>query len=174
MPSGRPQPSWDFSPPAPFWRLIWRLSYRLFFRSSLLLCSCSPTLLVLDRLVSADSLFVLSFWFNSCHNCSSNDRAPPWNCIPKCPINPNDMYFFEGQTYYFCPKCLVNGSWQTSHHHTDHNAQMLRKMRLLSKNTTLMPTKLSQTKNSLVACIWPPTPLGLLLLTWQACLWSGS
>jgi len=59
------QPSWNFSPPAPSWRLIWHPFSSFIFHLSLL-HSYSPTLLVfLDHLVSTDLLFVLSFWFIS-------------------------------------------------------------------------------------------------------------
>jgi len=53
----------------------------------------------------------------------SDDKTPPWCRTPKRPTDVNEVRVFKGENYYFCPKCLTHGCWQTSHCHTEHNAQ---------------------------------------------------
>jgi len=57
------------------------------------------------------------------HKCHTDDKTPPWLWIPKHPINGNETNLYKGETFYFCSKCLYSSSWQTNHHHNEHNAQ---------------------------------------------------
>jgi len=45
----------------------------------------------------------------------SDDKTPPWVCTPKHPTNANEICIYKGKNYYFCPKCLYHGTWQTNH-----------------------------------------------------------
>jgi len=92
----------------------------------------------------------------------------------KHPTDPNETCIHKGQTYYFCPKCLIHGCWQPSHCPSDHNATNAKDIEaaLENYNADSYQKYLEQKVEKL--CTQPPTPphsasahVGTLPQTWN-------
>jgi len=114
---------------------------------------------------SFESFSQVSVSTKQCKN-HSDDKTPPWLCTPKCPIDANEIHIYRGENYYFCPKCLYHGSWQTNLRNTEHNAQHAKEVKAAFEKCNPDAYKSISNKNWLGHLLDLPPLLIPLQLMW--------